>query len=115
MFISLFSYFGEKNISASVYVAATVYYTGCVILTANFISPSCSLRIIKEESGELSFDFSSATNSLNEPPRAVLLLHIRRVSMQTISKRTLTSVIYSYLRHAGLSVTREAAKMFSGG
>lgn len=103
-------------------MAATVYYTGCVILADNLTSPSCSLRIIKEvldlESGELSFDFGSATNSLNEPPRAVLLLHIRRMSMQTTSKRTLTLVIYSCLRHARMSVkcvVREAAKMLSGG
>lgn len=93
-----------------------------IILTDNLTNPSWSLRIIKEmldlESGELSFDFGSATNSLNEHSRAVLLLCIRRVSVQTTSRRTLVLVIDSYVRHARMSVkcvVREAAKVFSGG
>lgn len=67
-------------------MAATVYYIGCDILVDNLTSLSWSLRIIKEvlelESEELYFDFGSATNSLNECPRADLPLCIRWVSMQ---------------------------------
>lgn len=56
------------------------------------------------ESGELSFDFGWATNSLNERPRAVLLLCVGRVSVQTTSKRTLVLIIDSYVRPARMSV-----------
>lgn len=46
------------------------------------------------ESGDVSFDFGCATNSMNEPLGADFLCCRRRVSLQIISKGLLTLVIY---------------------